>query len=284
MSNNWGKGSRESSKYQQFPHGWKDCAIICAMSVVLSALPPLETGRTLVYKLLSVNIYPISLGLPKRKNLFDFMYPWLYIYTFFVLYIYIDIHSVDSSWLAWGEWSHCSLSCGNGNRNRGRGCTGCKRVPQIDFHIGSIWKEESSLHILMLTCFPTLLSNSILQHLLLEDSTAQGALKRRSIATQFPVLVGFGHFWPPLLWGISFSYNISDQLVLNQQILWPMTIYLASLFWVIRFCDHILPSVSWSAWTRWSPCSRTCGTGQKVGLACSRSLKETLACLSHLFT
>ena len=32
--------------------------------------------------------------------------------------------SVDSSWLSWGEWSHCSLSCGNGNRNRGRGCTG----------------------------------------------------------------------------------------------------------------------------------------------------------------
>ena len=49
----------------------------------------------------------------------------------------------------------------------------------------------------MLTCFPTLLSNSILQHPLLEDSTAQGALKRRSIVTQFPVLVGFGYFGPP---------------------------------------------------------------------------------------
>ena len=51
----------------------------------------------------------------------------------------------------------------------------------------------------MLTYFTTLLSNSILQHLLLEDSTAQGALKRRSIVTQFPVLVGFGLFWSPLL-------------------------------------------------------------------------------------
>ena len=129
----------------------------------------------------------------------------------------IDIHSVDSSWLAWGEWSHCSLSCGNGNRNRGRGCTGCRRVAQIDFHISILWKEESNQHILMLsTCYITLFSKSILQRLLLEDSTAQGAPKRRSIVTQFPVLVGFGQFWPPLLWRISFGYNISDQLVLNQ--------------------------------------------------------------------
>ena len=40
--------------------------------------------------------------------------------------------SVDSSWLSWGEWSHCSLSCGNGNRNRGRGCTGGKEPTFCD--------------------------------------------------------------------------------------------------------------------------------------------------------
>ena len=111
-----------------------------------------------------------------------------------------DIHSVDSSWLAWGEWSHCSLSCGNGNRNRGRGCTGCRKVAQIDFHLFVFWAERQGRALSRPICFSTFIF--VLQHLHLEGSTVQGAPKKQNIATLFPVPVRFRHLvslsW--LLW------------------------------------------------------------------------------------
>ena len=61
---------------------------------------------------------------------------------------------------------------------------------------------------------------------------AQGELKRRSTATQFPVLVGFGHFSPPLLRGEASVF---------------VTIILTNLFWTSRFCDQ------WPYF--WLPCS-----------------------------
>ena len=35
-----------------------------------------------------------------------------------------DISTIKSQWQGWGEWSHCSISCGNGAKIRARACSG----------------------------------------------------------------------------------------------------------------------------------------------------------------
>ena len=35
-----------------------------------------------------------------------------------------DKSTIKSQWQGWGEWSHCSISCGNGARIRARACSG----------------------------------------------------------------------------------------------------------------------------------------------------------------
>ena len=31
--------------------------------------------------------------------------------------------AIPAEWESWGQWSHCSTTCGNGSRVRGRGCS-----------------------------------------------------------------------------------------------------------------------------------------------------------------
>ena len=34
-----------------------------------------------------------------------------------------NLAAIPAEWESWGQWSHCSTSCGNGSRVRGRGCS-----------------------------------------------------------------------------------------------------------------------------------------------------------------
>ena len=134
--------------------------------------------------------------------------------------------SVDSSWLSWGEWSHCSLSCGNGNRNRGRACTGLLQCGNISL------RGKHQEYLIILAC-----STGVWRPALLREHKRDGALQHNPLS------------WWDATWNIIYGANNSAKV--------PTETSSSLSLW------QSLP-VSWSAWTRWSPCSRTCGTGQKV--------------------
>ena len=144
--------------------------------------------------------------------------------------------SVDATWLSWGEWSHCSLSCGNGNRNRGRGCTGSSSSPIPCTTRFSVISETFEFFAAPAFhgqhCSG---STTETEHCNTDPCPGEGYVpvvlcKCAVAASNFAIYFLLCHFFL----GTPF---------LSQSVILP---------------------VSWSAWTRWSPCSRTCGTGQKV--------------------